>query len=201
MGNAYDDLLRALEVYNEDARPEVGERLIHQAVQSLVRPLIGKLHNKSDFEDVCQEVEIAIAQKMAQQRRKVVEVVMQVPIIIDRKIIDANGRSEISQKTFLARDDRQWEKIMRDWERIRSVARSFDDEISDAEVRHLLSNLDSLTTRDKVALQAMCDGQDAEGIRLALERHVGRPVKANAAKQAFLRARRRLKKITGGGNL
>ncbi len=118
---------------------------------------------------------------MRERRRKVGDVIRTVSKIVERKIIDANGRSKIGQNTVLIEPER--------WERIESKECDEHDDFNELHVKILIGELPGLTERDKLALVEMCDGNDTEGIRQALERHTGSPVKENAAKQAAFRAR------------
>lgn len=191
MNGVFDDLRLALEACNESTEPERGERLVHQAVTRMVRDRRALLKRQPDLEDVCQEVEIAIALAMRERRRKVIDVLKMISTIVERKIIDANGRRDIDDAVVTVDDDR--------WESLERTLPSHEDGTADVHVELLLGKLPGLTERDRVALRALCDGHDAEGIRLALERHTRRPVTANAAKQALFRARTRLKGLTEEG--
>jgi len=193
LSTAYDELRVALEAYNEGPDREIGENMVHAAVRKIVRARRRAIERVADFEDVCQEVELSIALTMREHRRKVIDVLKEVSTIVERRIIDVNGRSKISRNTTLVERDR--------WERIEREKRDDADDVSDVHVRLLLGEIPGLTERDRVALKAMCDGNDAEGIRLALERHTGLPVNDNAAKQALFRAVTRLRKLNEGGDL
>lgn len=191
MSGAYDELRTALEAYNEGPDPERGLQMIHEAVTRIVRDRRKFLRRPDDFEDVCQEVEIAIAIVMTDRRRKVPDVLKMTSTIVRRKIIDANGRRKPDDPVVTTVDDVRWSVLER--------RPDPNDATTDVHVALLLGGMPGLTDRDRIALKALCDGHDTEGVRAALERHTRKPVSTNAAKQALFRARARLKELTEEG--
>jgi len=99
LSTAYDELRVALEAYNEGPDREIGENMVHAAVRKIVRARRRAIERVADFEDVCQEVELSIALTMREHRRKVIDVLKEVSTIVERRIIDVNGRSKISCNT------------------------------------------------------------------------------------------------------
>jgi|SRR5579864_2439148 len=187
----YESLGEALTLWNE--RGKEAELAVHQAVIAIVRQQRHKLPSFTDLQDVCQEVEIAIAMQMRSANRLVLDVVRQVPVIVDRKIADQRGRSKIRRLTLLL-DDEGWEKIG-------SSALMNDETLQDAEATAVLEGLEELSERERVAVSAFYKTQDMEAVREALERQLGEPVSRSAAKQTLYRARDRMKKILDGGRL
>ena len=191
MSGRYDELRAALEAYNEGPDPDRGLQMIHGVVTRIVRDRRRFLRRPDDLEDVCQEVEIAIAIAMTDRRRKVPDILKMTSTIVRRKIIDANGRGKPDDPVVTTVDDVRWSVLER--------RPDPSDATSDVHVALLLGDLQGLTDRDRVALTALCAGHDTEGVRAALERHTSKPVSTNAAKQALFRARARLKELKEEG--